>query len=120
VSAAHLELLLRILTLAAQLGRAIDPAAVPGLLRSVFDGSLSADTAALKAAAAVSLSLDVALLAADLSAFYGLLLAADAAAAMDHAVDFTRADTDRVPLLSPANEARFAELERAATEPPRE
>jgi hypothetical protein len=109
--AISLELVLRLLEVAARLGRAVGPAEAVGFFRSLFDGSLSADAVAEKAAAALSTALDVGLLAVDLEALRLSITTAEALAIVDGAVNWT---PDAPPFPLPAEtEQGFAALESA-------
>lgn len=125
--------------IAARLGRALGPDAASALFSDLFAHQITPEAAAEKAAAALSIALDVGALAAQLSALQGIILAADAVENMDGAIDFgpplapgavvlsgeqyaeyvallgaAARPGAPVPLLSPSTEAGFAALERTA------
>lgn len=106
---AHLDLVLRLLDLAARLGRALGPTETVGFFRGLFDGSVSSEAAAQKAAATLSLALDIQLLQVDFEALKLALTTEAAIAQVDAAI---------VPLISPATDAGFAALERANSNGP--
>ena len=97
-----LDLLVRILALAAQLGRALGPDQATAFFRDLFTG-LSPEKAAEKAAAALSITLDLLQLQADLAALQLAITTQQALASVDAAI---------APLITDATEAGFARLER--------
>lgn len=116
-SALTLDLILRIVTLAAQLGRTLGASDAKGFFERLFAGEIGPDAAAKQAVNVMSTALDVDILRADLTALQLAFTVESAVSAMNKAIDFGEPPS---PLLSltPEQRATFEALIGATDETP--